>query len=798
MTTASEENSQLLEEALQNVKKHAALMRSTVNVRGKLMDTVKQASLMLAELRTSSLGPRQYYELYTAVFDQLGQLTSALRDGHPANHLADVYELVQYAGNIVPRLYLMVTVGTAFMSVPDAPVKEIMMDMLEMCRGVQHPIRGLFLRYYLSQTTRNYLPIGTDSGPAGNLNDSVTFVLTNFVEMNKLWVRLQHQGPSKEREKRLAERQELQILVGSNLVRLSQLDGIDQDMYRETILPAILEQVVHCRDVLAQQYLFEVITQVFPDEFHLHTLDMLLDAIKKLRPELKVQPIITGLIDRLTNFAIQPSIVYGIPSDIDLFQIFWSDIQELLESRPDIPNKDVAELLTSLLNLSLVCYPAHVQNIDKVLDFATKTFEATAETPDPTPLETSESVQKLLMSPVNHYSSILTALALPHFISLLNVQPYGTRKAVSLAVLRSVIQNRLKLSTVQSAEAVFDVIMVLIKDSHPDSAANGTSRVAEQEQVVLEQGLIARMLHLLTAENVETEFTLLQTASKRLTKASPDRQIFTIPSLVFESLKVARRFKGFEGDDTEKKQRISDVFKFIFRHISDIHRMMGATSSTVADLCFMLFASAAEVADQLELEDVSYEFFAQAFTVYEESISDSRSQFQAVCQVAGVLQRTRNLSTESYDTLITKCALYGSKLLKKSDQCRAVYLASHLWWGTELPSDAPGSEGSLYRDGKRVLECLQRALRVADACMDQSLSVQLFVEILNQYVYYFERGNSAVTVKYLNGLIELIQNNLDNDTELVIPDGPRKHFQRTLDYISRLKETDERFAQASW
>lgn len=51
----------------------------------------------------------------------------------------------------------------------------------------------------------------------------------------------------------------------------------------------------------------------------------------------------------------------------------------------------------------------------------------------------------------------------------------------------------------------------------------------------------------------------------------------------------------------------------------------------------------------------------------------------------------------------------------------------------------------LYRDGKRVLECLQRALRVADACMDTSVSVELFVEILNRYVYYFDQQNETVS-----------------------------------------------------
>lgn len=50
-----------------------------------------------------------------------------------------------------------------------------------------------------------------------------------------------------------------------------------------------------------------------------------------------------------------------------------------------------------------------------------------------------------------------------------------------------------------------------------------------------------------------------------------------------------------------------------------------------------------------------------------------------------------------------------------------------------------------YRDGKRVLECLQRALRVADACMDTAVSVELFVEILNRYVYYFDQENEAVS-----------------------------------------------------
>jgi vacuolar protein sorting-associated protein 35 len=68
--------------------------------------------------------------------------------------------------------------------------------------------------------------------------------------------------------------------------------------------------------------------------------------------------------------------------------------------------------------------------------------------------------------------------------------------------------------------------------------------------------------------------------------------------------------------------------------------------------------------------------------------------------------------------------------------------------------------------------------------MDTAVSVELFVEILNRYVYYFDQENDAVTTKYLNGLIELIHSNLNTSENASALESPRKHFQRTLEYIS--------------
>ena len=85
----------------------------------QLMDALKSASMVLAELWMSLLSPKAYYELC------MQSATSFLYDAHGMrkHHLADLYKLVKYAG-IVPHLYLMITVGLVYMSIPDTPINQ--------------------------------------------------------------------------------------------------------------------------------------------------------------------------------------------------------------------------------------------------------------------------------------------------------------------------------------------------------------------------------------------------------------------------------------------------------------------------------------------------------------------------------------------------------------------------------------------------------------------------------------------------------------------------------------------------
>ena len=90
------DDAKLLAEVLGTVKVHTVQLKRCLE-QDQIMDALKAASSMLAELRTSSLSPKQYYELYMSVFDSVRHLSNYLYEAHTEgkHHLADLYELVQ-------------------------------------------------------------------------------------------------------------------------------------------------------------------------------------------------------------------------------------------------------------------------------------------------------------------------------------------------------------------------------------------------------------------------------------------------------------------------------------------------------------------------------------------------------------------------------------------------------------------------------------------------------------------------------------------------------------------------------
>ncbi|EEC19703.1 vacuolar sorting protein, putative, partial [Ixodes scapularis] len=730
-----EDQEKLLDDASGVVKVQAFHMKRCLD-KSKLMEALKHASNMLGELRTSLLSPKSYYELYMAVTDELRHLEIHLLDEiQRGRKMSDLYELVQYAGNIIPRLYLLITVGLVYMKSNEHSKKDILKDLVEMCRGVQHPLRGLFLRNYLLQCTRNILPDSEEEqllDVSGTVKDSVDFVLLNFGEMNKLWVRMQHQGHSRDRDRREKERQELRLLVGTNLVRLSQLDAVDMDRYKKVVLPGILEQVVSCRDAIAQEYLMECIIQVFPDEFHLQTLSSFLKACAELRQQVNVKNIIISLIDRLASYAMKED-GPGIPSDIKLFDIFSDQVAQVIQTRQDMPAEDIVSLQVSLLHLALKCYRERVDYVDKVLQTTEEIFTKMGITRVEFLKPVGKELVRLLKIPVQSYNDLLTLLQLSHFGSLLQLCDFRGRKVMACFLVNSALENDTLIRTPEQVDQVLTLISPLVQDQ-PDQP----DEEEDPEDFLEEQVLVGRFANLMVADSADQQYLIVMTARKHFGNGGNKRIRYTLPPLVFQSYQLAFKYHSLCDQDDKWEKKVNKIFKFCHQTISTLIKC------EMAELPLRLFLQGALVAGQIKFslfETVAYEFISQAFSLYEDEISDSKAQLSAITLIMGTIEQTSCFGEENHEPLRTQCALAASKLLKKPDQCRGVGLCSHLFWSGKTQETG----GEEMHDSKRVVECLKKGLRIATQCMDSSVQVQLFVELLNYYIYFYEKGNEQVS-----------------------------------------------------
>ncbi|KAM1479619.1 hypothetical protein ACFX2I_026875 [Malus domestica] len=741
-----------------------------------LRDALKYSAQMLSELRTSKLSPHKYYELYMRAFDELRKLEMFFKEeARRGCSIIDLYELVQHAGNILPRLYLLCTVGSVYIKSKEAPAKDVLKDLVEMSRGIQNPVRGLFLRSYLSQVSRDKLPdVGSEyEGDADTVKDAVEFVLQNFTEMNKLWVRMQHQGPAREKEKREKERSELRDLVGKNLHVLSQIEGVDLDLYKETVLPRVLEQVVNCKDEIAQFYLMDCIIQVFPDEYHLQTLDVLLGACPQLQPSVDIKTVLSQLMERLSNYAASSTEVLPEFLQVQAFSKLSNAIGKVIEAQVDMPIIGVVTLYSSLLKFTLHVHPDRLDYADQVLGSFVKKLSGKGKIQDS---RATKQVVALLSAPLEKYNDIVTALKLTNYPRVLEFLDSGTNKVMATVIIQSIMKNTTHVLTAEKVEALFELIKGLIEDL--DGTLNDE---VDEEDFKEEQNSVARLIQMFSNDDPEEMFKIICTVKKHILVGGPTRLPFTVPPLVFSSLKLVRKLQAQDenpfGDDASTTPK--KIFQLLTQTIEALLNV------PAPELALRLYLQCAETANDSDLEPVAYEFFTQAYILYEEEISDSKAQVTAIHLIIGTLQRMHVFGVENRDTLTHKATGYSAKLLKKADQCRAIYACSHLFWVDNQES---------MKDGERVLICLKRALRIANAAQQMSNatrgstgSVTLFVEILNKYLYFFEKGNPQITVASVQSLIELVTTELQSDSASAEP-STDAFFKSTLRYIQFQKQ----------
>ena len=83
--------------------------------------------------------------------------------------------------------------------------------------------------------------------------------------------------------------------------------------------------------------------------------------------------------------------------------------------------------------------------------------------------------------------------------------------------------------------------------------------------------------------------------------------------------------------------------------------------------------------------------------------------------------------------------------------------------------------------------------------MDAGTKAQLYVELLNKYIFFAEKGHTGITDEILQELVNRVREELPNieadETEQI-----SKHFENTLAHVKVRQESGEEptFANVKW
>ena len=794
-----EEQEKFLDESLKVVKAQGYHIHQAID-RNNCRATLRETAHMLLELKSSILTPSSYYQLYSVVLDEmLNVLNFFKEEARRGRRMRKLYDTVQQASNIIPRLYLMIAVGSVVIENDPKQCKEIITDLLAMIKGVQSPTRGLFTRHFFMKLIKDKLP---DKGneyetESCNVDDTINFILQNLEEMTRLWIRLSANTIGDEKMLRDKERGELKILIGENINRLSSLEGLSLEMYKEKILPKLIEILLENRDALSQQYIMECIIQAFPDEYNIQCMDEILKTATQLDENVDVKTLFIILMEKLARYVSENgSEAQNIVEAAEkIFEPLKTNIDKLvLQSinQPggiQEPNKFL-ELELALMKFTIKCCPS-IERLNTVNQILEKTkFILNAYNRKLT--QDGENIlRNLLSAPLESELSLFDFNFIPEIMVFLN---FSSRTSLALRIIES-LSHKEKLDSREKVQILLGYIRTLLEDS------TDTIEV-DAFQFEYEQNIVAKMLFVIKTNDPFKLQEILDTLVPIFAKGGTRRIKYTLPTLVNAYLRLALQVNETHYNKLNPSEDGTGIHKDFIKYLSmsqlsdndavsdfiiNIHHkideIIKVVNTTYPELGLKLFLTCASNINQMKINpekflDLYKYYMNSALQIFKELKSDQKDRLTLLSNMVGNLVRFKLSSPENIEPIAEEIKTLSLNLVKRADQCHAMLNCTELFF-------------TLNND-KKAKECMNKAKRFADFSMTNPENLPLFVQIINKYIYFIEAtegDNYFFSKDDIDDTIEVVKNHVstiknENTNQSFLPEA-EKYFKDTLDIITK-------------
>ena len=798
-----DEQEKYLDDALKIVKAQSYHIHQAID-RNNCRSVLKETAHMLLELKSSLLTPSSYYQLYSVCLDEMLTVLNFFKEeARRGRRMRRLYDVVQQASNIIPRLYLMVAVGSCVIEDDPKQCKDIITDLLGMLKGVQSPTRGLFTRHFFMKLIKDKLPDkGNDyESEECTTEDAIGFILQNLEEMSRLWRRLSDNTMGEEKMLRERERQDLKILIGENINRLSSLEGLSSDLYRDKILPKLIEIIFEKRDnkvdPLSQQYLMECIIQAFPDEYNIQCMDDILKTATQLDENVDVKSLFIILMEKLAryvseNSAESKSILEAAEKIFEPLKLSIDKLVMQSVSQPggiQEPNKFL-ELELALMKFTIKCCPQNdrLNTVNQVLE-KTK-FILNAYNRKLT--QDGENIlRNLLVAPLESELSIFDFQFFPEIMVFLN---FSSRTSLALRIIES-LSNKERLDSKDKVQILLGYIRPLLEDS------TDTIEV-DAYQFEYEQNIVAKILFVIKTNDPFKLQEILDTLVPIFSKGGTRRIKYTLPTLVNAYLRLILQvmetydnklnpneegtgihkdfIKFLTMDQLGDNDSVTDFIMNIHHKIDEIIKVV---NTAYPELALRLYLVSAANLNQMKISqekffDLYKYYMNTAIGILKEVNLEQKEKLNLLNNTMGILSLSKLSEAKNMEPMADELKDLCVNLVKRADQCMGILNCTELY--------------ATLNDPKKAKECMNKAKRVAMFAMTNAENLPLFIIILNKYIhliestegdeYFFSKEDIDDTIDIIKNLISTIK--IENTNQTFLPEA-EKFFQDTLDIIAK-------------
>ncbi len=746
---------------------------------------LNKAYIMLSELRTSSLNPKYYNRLYNEVYDEMQFIQNFIKNStYSGRKPKRLYEAAQQASFLIPRLFLQIVTGVVYIETEPRMCCDIMFDLIQMIKGVQHPIRGFFTRYFLLKTIKDVLPDKGNKYESSNISfeDSISFLFENLEEMNTLWIRIASDAKHLNKPIQVTNKERLDVkhLLGENIIKIASMKGMTFDIYTKVVLPRMKDIIINCKDSISQHFLLECLVTSFPIKYLLMSIEKIVDIIAQMVNEVDTKSLYILIMDKLLKYIKEEKISIDLSTSI--YSIIRTNVNSAIEKGGE--KAKMIELFLSYMKFTLHYCPVNeiMNAIHHILICCLSTL---TKNDVKLPKEGLKNLNAILVS---LFEAKIKMFHLEEFPKIMFNLNYNQRSALSLLIIDYIIKGIETLDTKEKLLHVISLIRTLIEDS-PDADE------FDEYQFEYEQSNVGRMIYMIKEKNPYQLFNLYVEMSKILAKGGFKRQRYTLPCLVNNIMLLCYKvsylynYKNIDSNQTRNHKDFiesidisfitneEDLIDLMRKGYCLINQLIAGLSNEYPKLALNLLLTVAinihSIKDN-KLDDIIVSFLGSVLLLFKQGNFSPEVSTELLNHIMSSLSVFSSLDKNYLSVILSLIESYITETSNKEIQCNQYLILSYLYF-------------SLFNDKDKIILYLDKAVEVASQEESNNNKIFLFVSIINKVIYYIEKG---INIDKINGLTTQINNLLKEEKS---PDETIvSYYNSTNELIKNKKESDKK------